>query len=282
METPLTISTEHLNPDGDTDRVFNMAGRCAFAVCVKGDFDVRILNEEYHVYDHCMFACMPFVNVKVVRVNKPSEILFGYLLIDEVPSMINRLVNTGNMITIQQRPLVRANENQFRDLDSSIKGFLCEISESQRDASTNSCRQIHNEVIDLHSRLIVAQVLKIYFTNVSMDVKGHTHRDIVFQRFMLDLYANFREHRNVQFYARRSDMSMKYFSTIIRQLSGLSPSEWIEHVVVGEAKSMLNEVHRNIKDIAASLNFPDAPTFTKYFRRVAGVTPKVYRQTIIP
>ncbi len=158
--------------------------------------------------------------------------------------------------------------------------YLNELADSVHGMRDNTCLEIHQEIINCHSRLIVAQVMEIYFTNMPMDVRAHTNRDIVFQLFILDLYANSREQRNVRFYASRSAVSPKYFSTIVRQLSGKSPSELIETVVVGEAKSMLKDFNRSIKDIATTLNFPDAPTFTKYFLRVTGMTPKAYRKSI--
>ncbi len=91
------------------------------------------------------------------------------------------------------------------------------------------------------------------------------------------MYFNVRKPRDVRYYAGLSGISEKYFSTLIRELSGTSPSKWIETVVMGEAKTLLQDEHMSIKEIASCLNFPDAPTFTKYFRRLAGVTPKAYR-----
>lgn len=280
MATQLKISLQHLTPEKGAGRVFDMTGRCAFALCVKGEFDIKILNEEYHVGEHCVFACMPFVNIEVLRVSKPSEILLGGLRLEDVMSVIQSTINSSDLIAIQQTPLVRITDEQYRYLTTSIEMFLDEVKESQKLSIGSTGEHIHREVMDLHSRLLVAQVLKVYFTNLPMDLKVHTHKDMVFQSFLLGLHANFREQRNVGFYAMRSGVSMKYFSTIIRQLSGNSPSEWIEMVVVGEAKMLLSDRTRNIKEIATMLNFPDAPTFTKYFLRVTGMTPKAYRQTI--
>lgn len=281
MVTPLNISTLRLSPENDTGRVFDMTGRCAFAICSEGDFDIRILNEEYHVEGYCIFACMPFVNVEIVRIRKAGKIILGGILLEDVLAVINRTVNSSNLLAIQQTPLVHIGDDQFAYLNASIEIYLKELSDSLEGAIDNPCRQIDNEIVHCHSRLIVAQVIKVYFTNMPMDVKGHTNRDIIFQLFMLDLYVNCREQRNVKFYASRSTVSHKYFSTIVRQLSGSSPSDLIERVVVGEAKSMLNDIHRSIKDIAASLNFPDAPTFTKYFHRVTCMTPKAYRKSLL-
>ncbi len=278
MEAPLNLLTVHLDPENDTGRVFDMTRRCACAVCTEGDLHIRILNVEYHVTSRCVFACMPFVDIEVVSVSQPADIMFGYLQIEDMPRMINRRINTDNLSAIQNHPLVEVPEKDFQRLMTLFNDYEKDYSKVTSGIENNALNLMQQDIIELQCRLIIAQVLKIYFTYLPMEVKGYTHRNIIFQQFMLALYTNFREHRNVRFYAMRSGVSLKYFSTIIRQLSGASPSDWIETVVIGEAKSMLSDVNNSIKDIASALNFPDAPTFTKYFHRVTGLTPKKYRR----
>ncbi len=280
MGTSLNISTVCLNTEEDTGRVFDMTDRCAFAICEGGDFDIKILNVDYRVKDYCIFACMPFVDIEIVRIRKAGTIILGGIMLEDVLSIVNPTVNRANLLAIQQNPLVSIGNDQFEYLKTSIDGYLKELLENDSYGMDNTCSQIQKEIIHCHSRLIVAIVMKIYFQNVHMDVRGHTNKDVIFQLFMLDLYENCRQQRNVRFYASRSSVSLKYFSTIVRQLSGYSPSALIATVVAGVAKSMLNEMHRSIKDIATTLNFPDAPTFTKYFQRVTGMTPKAYRRSI--
>ncbi len=278
MNIPLKITTARIDPMETTCQAFDVAGRCAFAVCTKGELEIKILNEQYTVTENCMFACMPFIKVDVISVSKPSEIIFGSILIKDVPRMINRWVNTNNLSAIQNHPLVKIEASQLNMLLYAIREYESEYGELKRGAYSNIREHIQEDIIHLQGRLIVAKVLKIYFTNIPMSVSGHTHRDLEYQQFMLALYSNFREHRDVHFYAMRSGVSEKYFSTLIRQISGSTPSEWIETVVAGEAKTMLDDAQRSIKEIASELNFPDAPTFTKYFQRVTGMTPKAYRK----
>ncbi len=278
MTMPLTICAMTIDRADCPGRSLDMTGRCAFVVCTEGDLEIKILNERYSVTDGCMFACMPFVNIEVMGVRRRSQVIVGYVSIEDVPRMINRWANTDTLTAIQNQPLVSISDAQFARLMSSIGEYQACCDEMRRDAPDTINNRLQQDIFDFQGRLIVAQVLKIYLDNMSMAISGHTHRDVVFQRFMLALYAGFREHRDVAYYAMRSGVSPKYFSTSVRRLSGKSPSEWIETVVVGEAKSMLNDVNRSIKDIATVLNFPDAPTFTKYFRRIAGISPKAYRR----
>ncbi len=281
MHAPLQIATVHL-PDDIRPHTFDMAGRCAFAICTKGEFKIRIFNEHYTVGRDSILACMPFVNIEVSQVIDPAEVIIGYIRIQEVPVLINRWVNTYNLSHIQSNPLVSTTSLQTARILEAIRSYQTECTENSQLFDNEICNRIQSDIIDFKSSLIIALVLRTYFTNMPMRVSGHSHRDIIFLRFTLSLYGNFREHREVSFYAERSGVSLKYFSTIIRQLTGTTPSQWIETVVIAEAKSLLADLNRSIKSIAITLNFPDAPTFTKYFQRITGVTPKEFRKSILP
>lgn len=277
----LIISTARLDPGTGAASIFSMVGRCAFAVCTAGELEIRILNERYTVTEGCMFACLPFVDVEVLSVRAETMITFGFMLVKDMLRMVNRQINTKNFSALQSHPVARIPAGHFERLMAEIRLYESECADRARSEEPDAVARISHVIIDLQARLLVALVIRIFFTEIPMEMCRQTHRDIVFQRFMLALYSNFREHRDVGFYASRSGMSPKYFSTVVRQLSGTSPSEWIETLVVAEAKSMLADVHRGIKDIASALNFPDAPTFSKYFRRATGLTPKAYRKTLL-
>lgn len=281
MQSLLRTDSLLLDPADGAGTVFDMSGRCAFAVCRRGDCTIKILNEEYRVGERFIFACMPFVNIRVVAVNAPSEIVFGYIQIADVPRMINRWVNTADLRSIQSHPVVEITPRQFAMLTAELDDFSLGTDDPAPGSNSVLCHRLRQDIAELRSRLLVAQVLELYYSNLPLEMGEHAGVDVVFQNFMLALYTHFREHRDVQFYASRSGVSLKYFSTSIKKLSGSSPSEWIETVVAGEAKSLLGDARSSIKDIVATLNFPDAPTFTKYFRRVTGLTPKAYRKAVL-
>ncbi len=281
MIAPLQIVTTSITSGKGPGLIFDMTKRCAFALCTGGEFIIKILNEEYKVTSGCLFACMPFVNIEVVRVEQPGEILFGFIHVDDLPELLTRWINTQNLLIIQQYPLTQLSDKAFMSITASIDGYLRDYRDVQIEIDEITGNKLQKDIIECHSMLVIGKVLNEFFSTINLEPHGHTHNDIVFQGFMFSLYRNFRIQRTVEYYARRSGLSNKYFSTVVRQISGLSPSKWIERVVVGEAKSMLHEPQRSIKEIASALNFPDAPTFTKYFLRVTGITPKAYRHSLL-
>ena len=77
-------------------------------------------------------------------------------------------------------------------------------------------------------------------------------------------------------------MTNKYLSAILKQETGMTALEWIEHYVILYAKSCLNSTTMTIQEISDELDFPSQSVFGKYFKRVEGVSPKNYRVSLLP
>lgn len=55
--------------------------------------------------------------------------------------------------------------------------------------------------------------------------------------------------------------------------------EWIDELVILEAKALLNSLSMNIQEIADRLNFANQSFFGKYFKHYTGMSPKEYRKS---
>lgn len=56
--------------------------------------------------------------------------------------------------------------------------------------------------------------------------------------------------------------------------------EWIERFVVLYAKGCLSSTIMTVQEISEDLDFPSQSVFGKYFKRVEGLSPKAYRQSL--
>ncbi len=281
ISAPLSIDYISVTPAASGARL-EMTARCGFAICSEGNFTIRILNDYHKFSKGCILACMPFVDITLTSIDAPGEVIFGHIDIKNIPQIINRWINTDNISAIQNSPLVKTDFMALSRLLFMVEDYrnACKTNASQGNIAL--CQRIEQDLINYRSRLIVGEILKIYFSSFSMEPYVHSRRDYIFQRFMLALCTDFRRHRDVRYYAGKAGVSLKYFSTVVRQVSGMPPSDWIETVVIAEAKTLLRDPACSIKDIVAALNFPDAPTFTKYFARATSLSPRAYRRTITP
>lgn len=98
-----------------------------------------------------------------------------------------------------------------------------------------------------------------------------------------DLVVNHhRESKEVQYYADLLNITPKHLSKVIHSVTnGLSPLKWIEEYVIGQAKRLIeaNTAH-TLQEIAFMLGFNEPSSFYRYFKRVAGMTAKQYRNSL--
>lgn len=104
-----------------------------------------------------------------------------------------------------------------------------------------------------------------------------TRQTDITSEFIRLVEANYRQHRNLAFYADSLGLTAKYLSTVVKTSSGKSAVEWIEKYVTLDAITQLTSTEHTIKQIAYNLNFPTQSFFGKYFARVVGVSPQAYR-----
>lgn len=99
-----------------------------------------------------------------------------------------------------------------------------------------------------------------------------------FERLLKLLSENFREHRTVEFYAEKMNVSSKHLSRVVRSLTDKSVHQWIDEFVVLEIKNMLRYSDMSIQQISYSLNFPNPSFMGQYFKRITGMTPGDYKK----
>lgn len=69
-----------------------------------------------------------------------------------------------------------------------------------------------------------------------------------------------------------------YFARLFKRSFGLSPRSWVLHQRMARAASLLLESGDQVSELAASLGYTDAFVFSRQFRQVHGVSPRLWRQ----
>ena len=93
-------------------------------------------------------------------------------------------------------------------------------------------------------------------------------------RFMTDNYS---EHLELAQVARAVQLSPSYFSTLFRQVVGVSFREHLCRIRVEESKRLLLSTDYSLTDIAVAMGFPDQSYYCKVFKRIVGLTPSKFR-----
>lgn len=101
----------------------------------------------------------------------------------------------------------------------------------------------------------------------------------IYHRFVIEVKANFKRHRDIEFYASSLFLSAGHLSRVIKAISGKTAGGYIRDYVILEAKVMLQTSNLSISQISDDLNFPNPSFFSKYFRESTGMTPGQYRKS---
>ena len=112
---------------------------------------------------------------------------------------------------------------------------------------------------------------------ISEEGAGRNRRKELYTNFLELLRTNYKQHRDLTFYASALCITPKYLSQVVREVSGRSAMLCIEEYVITECKALLSSTTMTIQQIADAMNFPSQSVFGKYFKRVVGVSPKGYR-----
>ena len=109
------------------------------------------------------------------------------------------------------------------------------------------------------------------------EVKSYRVRQL-FNRFMWLMERNCKISRDVNFYAERMDITSKYLTRIVRQVTGHTPKTIIDQYVILQLKMQLKRGGQSVKEIAWEYHFTDMSFFCRYFKKHTGITPQQARE----
>lgn len=113
---------------------------------------------------------------------------------------------------------------------------------------------------------------------LNTDSMRQTRAEIIFTKFIKLLEGNFKQERRVGWYAEQLNITPKYLSETIKNVSRRTPNEWIDNYVTTEMRIQLRNSTKSIKEIAEEMNFANQSFLGKYFKEHVGISPSEYRK----
>lgn len=87
-----------------------------------------------------------------------------------------------------------------------------------------------------------------------------------------------REASDVRFYAELLNVSSRYLAQVTRRISGKSPKAIIDDYLIHEIELQLKSTNNTVQEIAYRFGFSSQAHFTKFFKKLKGVSPTEYRK----
>lgn len=168
------------------------------------------------------------------------------------------------------------------------------LSEQEKALFIDCYNKLRDEVerpIDRHSadllsaniQLMLEYIFRFYDRQFITRHKANSGVVAEFERALQDYFSD-SENRDglptVAHFADKACLSAGYFGDLIKKETGVTAQELISKHIVNVAKQLLATGTDDISLIAYDLGFQYPQHFTRLFKRVTGLSPSAYRQTL--
>ena len=150
----------------------------------------------------------------------------------------------------------------------------------------NLLRQEFNSPKSFNQKIILNSLFTILISKVE-NIKQHqsysfsnTSKVILFQQFTSLIENHYSESRNASFYANKLAVTYKHLNIICKELVNKTAKRVIDDFIVLQAKRKLINSTIKSTELAYNLGFEDPTNFTKYFKKLTGLTPKSFLKSL--
>lgn len=259
----------------NTDEIIHI-DQMAICCVMQGMLRIRINGKEIAVCEGQVLTILPESGVILTEVSSDCK----YIMFAVYPNLLKKTFE--DIYIIYDRTVY---EKCF------IVGSCTEEQMSMYQVLYTELKKECNRPQYKYKPLVVRSYLNVLLINnvkifngtestLEKELKAESRQYEMFQKFLdaLNLYA--KTERTVQFYADLLHITPKYLSYVSLQFTGKNASRWIGEYVVHHAKILISIHHKTSAEIAAELNFPTLISYNRFFKRIAGISPKMYRKTL--
>lgn len=252
-------------------------------LCKAGSVTLSIDGIEYHMHKNTIIVYFSYSSLHIIS---HTSNLRGTLIganLETIQPMLYNVSNFNALFVIKQAPYQAISDTQFKALNQHItllKDIAAKVEVEQADTSTHRNQpviEIARKQAELLSYSLMLEVLQCY-TNVTPNGRAFSRKDEVLQKFVTQLYRNYRTQHEVRYYAEQQFLTTRYFSSIIKECSGKSPTQWIATALLVEARNLLSHTNMTIKEISDALAFPNQSYFGKWFKNLTTLSPLDFRK----
>lgn len=250
--------------------------RIGIVLCQQGYRQLQINGKSYIQKKGMILILSPLFVIHEVEVSSD----YKEQLISSEPHVVFSLLNRISRIVVAVHIINHPCFETDEPLYSCIEANALRISsyERMRDSSENTDEKgIYDILIEkIVEESVLRVALFLYLKSRATDTHETANENVLFE-FVLQLQQSVMSNRSVEYYAQLSNLSVGYFSSVIRKTAGVSPSRIIAAFTIARAKILLGQSKKTIKEIASEMNFPEQYTFRKYFKQHTGLAPTAYR-----
>ena len=246
--------------------------------CTRGQFDIDINVTTYRIVKDTMLFYIPGSTLQIQKSELDNLLSSEAVLVVSTRKFLKDGVfniNTAleRSIKLTNNPCIHIDEDGQKIL-ADYYTLVSDLYASRLVGTENAIRSIGSSLMHL-----LGNLWKDELSRQLVSKPYQTRARARYEEFLALVSENFMTERSVAFYAERMCMTPKYLSTLVKDASGKTATEWIDAFLLLEAENLLIYSELTVKEIGYRLHFQSIPSFHKFFKKQTGMTPNEYRNT---
>ena len=249
--------------------------KCNYLVlllCKSGEANVEINYVNYTVRKNGFLSISPY---DIIEIKSCSADFTCHALMIPV-SMFTPIIaelKISHYDYVKKNPLIYFGEDYLRLLESTFE-FI------------DSASRILDD--ERYEQVVIKQVSSLFYvqqqyfsTYGGYNAKIHefvSRKKELFRKFIQAILESHSVSREVLFYANELGISSGYLNELCNEISSHSAKEIIDSAVTAKLKYELSYTSKSIQELADEYNFPSQSYFSRYYKRMTGMSPSEFRK----
>lgn len=245
--------------------------------CIEGKLQLSVNGKGYQLQTGEAFICLPTMILSDMLVSSRHKIsMIGFSTKFMQQTMKRGKAAEKALYYIYKNPVFAQVTDENTKGIHNIGLYNELIMDKIGDTSHPYRQEILGHLFSALLHEMLAGIQKHSDTIEETGIKADRSKRI-FRQFMKEVSEDGGIHRSVSYYADRLCYSPKYISSAIKEISGRTPTEWINEYAIEQIKYQLRQSDMSVKEIAEMFNFPNQSFFGKYVKAHVGMSPARYR-----
>lgn len=182
-----------------------------------------------------------------------------------------------NQVKLNQFPFFRLEDNHRLSLSEQetelFVNLLLKLSKEY------DLKKTHNDdlLVRLYLNILLIEVERVYLQKNAVNTVNLSRKEVLVTKFKNLVRDHLTDHLKVSEYAGKLFVNPHYLNDTIKEVTGISASEYINTELLLYAKSYLIQTDHTIAEIAELLNFTDQSYFSRFFKKQTEITPSEFR-----
>lgn len=174
---------------------------------------------------------------------------------------------------------IHSKENPILHPDKEDKERILKNFQLLYDKSEETNHRFYEEMLKLQMQIFLLEMWHI-FEDELYRKKRSLQGGTLYERFLQLVQLHCMKEREVRFYSNKLNITPKYLNYICKVNTQITASEWIQRYAKERILLLLQNKELNISEIADEMDFSSRSFFTRYVKKLLGLSPSEFRNRV--